>query len=244
MRHGGSSRSPGSREWTPQGSGSETQPPPGPAAQPPRGRRTSKEGDHHYLSILWATGIKETLARRTHGITVSASGTRLRYTYSSFAPESAESFRAEVTAATAANVPDLALSARRTARCKPFSRAARAQESSVGIADRWLATWRVQIQAVRAAVARSVSPRCAAVPTDASMSARSALKATSEVGTGGPATRVIERPMSYRPVPAMGTHAGRSGGYRLTRLYKVNNRRRTIGATSQNTNRRVSKNPY
>ena len=29
--------------------------------------------------------------------------------------------------------------------------------------------------------------------------------------------------MSYRPVPAMGTHAGRSGGYRLTRLYKVKN---------------------
>ena len=71
--------------------------------------------------------------------------------------------------------------------------AARAQEPSVGIADRWLATWRVQIQAVRAAVARSVSPRCAAEPTDDSLSARSALKATSEVGTGGPrATRVIE----------------------------------------------------
>ena len=70
--------------------------------------------------------------------------------------------------------------------------AARAQEPSVGTADRWPATWRVQIQAVREAVARSVSPRCAAVPTDASGSVRSALKATSEVGTGGPATRVIE----------------------------------------------------
>ena len=70
--------------------------------------------------------------------------------------------------------------------------AARAQEPSVGIADRWLATLRVQIQAVRAAVARSVSPRCAAVPTDASRSTRSALKASSEVGTGGPATRAIE----------------------------------------------------
>ena len=42
------------------------------------------------------------------------------------------------------------------------------------------------------AVARSVSPRCAAVPTDASRSTRSALKASSEVGTGGPATRAIE----------------------------------------------------
>ena len=88
--------------------------------------------------------------------------------------------------------------------------AARAQEPSVGIADRWLATWRMQNQAVRAAVARSVSPRwrCAAVPTDASMSARSALKATSEVGTGGLATRVIEADVLYRPVPAIGTHAG------------------------------------
>ena len=68
----------------------------------------------------------------------------------------------------------------------------RNHRASVGIADRWHATWRVQIQAVRAAVARSVSPRCAAVPTDASLSARSALKPTSEVGTGGPATRLIE----------------------------------------------------
>ena len=68
--------------------------------------------------------------------------------------------------------------------------AARAQEPSVGTADRWLATWRMQNQAVSEAVARSVSPRCAAVPTDALLSARSALKATSEVGTGGPATRV------------------------------------------------------
>ena len=70
--------------------------------------------------------------------------------------------------------------------------AARAQKPSVGIADRWRATWRVQIQVVRGAVARSVSPRCAAVPTDASRSVWSALKATSDVGTGGPATRVIE----------------------------------------------------
>ena len=50
----------------------------------------------------------------------------------------------------------------------------------------------MQNQAVCEAVARSVSSRCAAVPTDASRSVRSALKATSEVGTGGPATRVIE----------------------------------------------------
>ena len=70
--------------------------------------------------------------------------------------------------------------------------AARAQKPSVGTADRWLATWRVQNQAVREAVARSVSPRCAAVPTDASRSVWSALKATSDVGTGGPATRFIE----------------------------------------------------
>ena len=63
---------------------------------------------------------------------------------------------------------------------------------SVRTADRWLATWRVQNQAVREAVARSVSPRCAAVPKDASRSVWSALKSTSEVGTGGPATRVIE----------------------------------------------------
>ena len=70
--------------------------------------------------------------------------------------------------------------------------AARAQEPSVGTADRWPATWRVQIQAVRAAVARSMSPRCAAVPTDASRSVWSALKSSSDVGTGGPATRGIE----------------------------------------------------
>ena len=55
-----------------------------------------------------------------------------------------------------------------------------------------VATWRVQIQAVSEAVARSVSPRCAAVPTDVSMSVRSALKATSKVGTDELATRVIE----------------------------------------------------
>ena len=89
--------------------------------------------------------------------------------------------------------------------------AARAQEPSVGIADRWLATWRVQIQAVRAAVARSVSPRCAAVPTDASMSARSALKATSEVGTGGPATRVIEADV-LPTSPGHGDACGALGG--------------------------------
>ena len=34
----------------------------------------------------WATGIKETLARHTHSITVSVPGTRLRY--SSFARKS------------------------------------------------------------------------------------------------------------------------------------------------------------
>ena len=89
--------------------------------------------------------------------------------------------------------------------------AARAQEPSVGIADRWLATWRVQIQAVRAAVARSVSPRCAAVPTDASFSARSALKATSEVGTGRPATMVIEADV-LPTSPGHGNACGVLGG--------------------------------
>ena len=67
--------------------------------------------------------------------------------------------------------------------------AARAQEPSVGTADRWLATWRVQNQAVREAVARSVSPRCAAVPTDASRSVWSALKATSNSKVGRPANQ-------------------------------------------------------
>ena len=77
-----------------------------------------------------------------------------------------------------------------------------------------LATWRVQIQDVRAAVAHSVSPRCAAVPTeltDASMSARSALKATSEVGTGGPATRVIEADV-LPTSPGHGDACGALGG--------------------------------
>ena len=37
-----------------------------------------------------------------------------------------------------------------------------------------------------------VSRRCTAVPIGAEGAARSALKATSEAGTGGPATRVIE----------------------------------------------------
>ena len=164
-------------------------------------------------------------------------------------------------------MPDPAHSARRTARCKPLSRAAqltrrpthklvrsrfarhsfthaagcrvarqhlcfdgqavnghvlaaRAQEPSVGIADRWLATWRVQFQAVRAVVARSVSRRCATVPTDASMSARSARKATAEVGIGGSANRVIEADV---PPTSPGHGDACGGGYRLTRLYKVNN---------------------
>ena len=89
--------------------------------------------------------------------------------------------------------------------------AARAQEPSVSIAGPWLATWRVQIQAVRAAVARSVSPRCAAVPTDASRSVWSALKATSKVGTGEPATKVIEPdvpPTSPGHGDACGAHGG------------------------------------
>ena len=110
--------------------------------------------------------------------------------------------------------------------------AASAQEPSVGIADRWLATWRVQIQAVRAAVARSVSPRCTAVPTDASLSVRSALKATSEVGTGGPATRVIEADV-LPTSPGHGDACGALGGNRLTRLYKVNNPCSPTGATSR-----------
>ena len=70
--------------------------------------------------------------------------------------------------------------------------AGRAQKSSIGIADRPPVQWHMQNQAVRAAKARSVSPRCAAAPTGASESAPSAPRATSEGGTGGPATRPIE----------------------------------------------------
>ena len=67
------------------------------------------------------------------------------------------------------------------------------------------------IVAVSEAVARSMSPRCAAVPTDASMSARSALKATSDVGTGGPATRVIEADV-LPTSPGHGDACGALGG--------------------------------
>ena len=50
----------------------------------------------------------------------------------------------------------------------------------------------------------------------------SALKATSEVGTGGPATRVIEADV-LPTSPGHGDACGALGGYRLTRLYKVKN---------------------
>ena len=53
---------------------------------------------------------------------------------------------------------------------------------------------------------RGVELACRAVPGPRD----SALKSTSEVGTGGPATRVIEADI-LPTSPTMGTHAGRSG---------------------------------
>ena len=68
----------------------------------------------------------------------------------------------------------------------------------------------------------AVSPRCAAVPTDgdASLSARSALKATSEVGTGGPATRVIEADV-LPTSPGHGDACGGLGGLYNTIQYNT-----------------------
>ena len=70
--------------------------------------------------------------------------------------------------------------------------AARAQNSSAGTAGRLPVQCHVHNQPVCEAAASPVSRRCTAVPIGAEGAARSALKATSEVGTGGPATRVIE----------------------------------------------------
>ena len=64
------------------------------------------------------------LLARTQCMSVSAPSTCQYVSRFHSQDESAASFRAEVTAATAAGVPDLARSARRTARSKPLSRAA------------------------------------------------------------------------------------------------------------------------
>ena len=64
----------------------------------------------------------------------------------------------------------------------------RAQNSSAGTAGRLPVQWHVHNRPVCEAAASPVSRRCTAVPIGAEGAARSALKAASEVGTGGPAT--------------------------------------------------------
>ena len=68
----------------------------------------------------------------------------------------------------------------------------RAQKPSAGTAGRLPVQCHVHNPPVCEAAASPVSRRCTAVPIGAEGAARSALKATSEVGTGGPATRIIE----------------------------------------------------
>ena len=68
----------------------------------------------------------------------------------------------------------------------------RAQKPSASTAGRLPVQCHVHNPPVCEAAASPVSRRCTAVPIGAEGAARSALKATSEVGTGGPATRIIE----------------------------------------------------
>ena len=64
---------------------------------------------------------------------------------------------------------------------------------------------------VRSGSVACVSRRCTAVPIGAEGAARSALKATSEVGTGGPATRIIEADV-LPTSPGHGDASGALGG--------------------------------
>ena len=71
--------------------------------------------------------------------------------------------------------------------------------------------WHVHKRPVCEAAAPPVSRRCTAVPIGAEGAARSALKATSEVGTGGPATSIIET--DVLPIsPGHGDACGALGG--------------------------------
>ena len=70
---------------------------------------------------------------------------------------------------------------------------------------------RVHKPPVCEAAASPVSRRCTAVPIGAEGAARSALKATSEVGTGGPATRIIEADV-LPTSPGHGDASGALGG--------------------------------
>ena len=102
--------------------------------------------------------------------------------------------------------------------------AARAQNSSVGTADRQQVQWHLQSQAVCGAAAPLVPPRCAHGAHGCLRSAWSALRAASEDGTGGPLTKVIEADGDvHRPAPAVVTPAEHVGGYKLTRFRKVKN---------------------
>ena len=68
----------------------------------------------------------------------------------------------------------------------------RAQNSSVGTADRQQVQWHLQNQAVCGAAAPLVPPRWAHGAHGCPRSAWSALRAASEDGAGGPLTKVIE----------------------------------------------------
>ena len=87
----------------------------------------------------------------------------------------------------------------------------RAQKPSAGTAGRLPVQCHVHNQPVCEAAASPVSPRCTAVPIGAEGAARSALKATSEVGTGGPATRIIEADVLLTS-PGHGDACGALGG--------------------------------
>ena len=87
----------------------------------------------------------------------------------------------------------------------------RAQKPSAGTAGRLPVQCHVHNPPVCEAAASPVSRRCTAVPIGAEGAARSALKATSEVGTGGPATRIIEADV-LPTSPGHGDASGALGG--------------------------------
>ena len=133
----------------------------------------------------------------------STSGDPQELTRSTFAPHSFTSHAHELTHILPLRVPGRAAGG--------HVLADRAQKPSAGTAGRLPVQCHVHNPPVCEAAASPVSRRCTAVPIGAEGAARSALKATSEVGTGGPATRIIEADV-LPTSPGHGDASGALGG--------------------------------
>ena len=147
----------------------------------------------------------------------STSGDPHELTRSTFAPHSFTSHAHELTHILPLRVPGRAAGG--------HVLADRAQKPSAGTAGRLPVQCHVHNPPVCEAAASPVSRRCTAVPIGAEGAARSALKATSEVGTGGDRRPASSRPMTRCPADQSrpwGRIRGARGAidywYRLTRL--------------------------